>query len=418
MAQATIIIKGVQMKKIFLTAGYSSIFLGTGRKEFNPKKPMPSFEAYLQESAKGVISQLGNANFDEGVISNFMAGRFIKQGNLPGFLPFAIPELTYKPCSRVEGACGSGGLALASAIKSVLSDSANSVYVTGFEIQNIVKAVYGADYLAGAAYFNGERKNGHAHFFPNIFSQRAGAYANKFGKENMRNGLAQWYVNAIENARTHPKAQEYHNQNQDLMRFGLSEPNPHIFLDHLNFADCSKISDGASSIVVCDEEGLKKIGAKKEDAIELVAFAQAEGNIVAEPKDAVVMDTTEAIAKKCFEKAKMTIKDIGMLELHDCFTISGLLALEALGFCKTGQGWQVVSEGKTKRNAELPVNTSGGLIGFGHPTGATGVRQMVDIWEQLTGKASSPIKAKNNTGMMISMGGNDKTLSAFILKKA
>src|SRR5690606_30012903 len=105
-------------KKVFFAAGHSTVFFGSGRPEFRPGKPMPSFETYLRESALGTLDQIPNPEFDEGVIANFMAGRFLKQGNLPGFLPFVVPGLKGKPCMRVEGACGSGGLALAAAAKS------------------------------------------------------------------------------------------------------------------------------------------------------------------------------------------------------------------------------------------------------------------------------------------------------------
>jgi acetyl-CoA C-acetyltransferase len=405
-------------KKIFATAGYNTIYMGSGRPEFNPSKPMRTFEEYLKETAEGTCKQINSPDFDEGIISNFMAGRFIKQGNLPGFLPFMIPSLQYKPCTRVEGACGSGGMAIATGIKSILAGCANSVFVSGFEIQNTVKAVYGADFLAGAAYFNGERKNGHAHFFPNIFSKRAGVYFAKYGAEKTRQALALWYSNAIENARKNPKAQEHYNDAKDLIALGLTPPNPQQFLEFLNYYDCSKISDGASSLVLADEKGLSKMGIAKTDCVEIVGFAMAEGNITAEPTDPSFMDTTEHVAKQLFKNTGTSIQDISVLELHDCFTISGLLALEAIGATPKGQGAAFILDGKTKATGILPTNMSGGLIGFGHPTGATGVRQMVDLLHQFSGKSDNPINLKNELGMMISMGGNDKSLSGFIVKKA
>lgn len=403
-------------KKIYVCAGNNTVYMGPGRSEFNPTKPMNKFIDYLAETAKATLSQVDPNAIDEGVISNFMAARFLKQGNLPGFLPRVVPTLQYKPCVRVEGACGSGGLAIVNGIKSILSDSAHTVYVTGFEIQNIVKAVYGADYLAGAAYFDGERKTGHAHFFPNIFSMRAGAYFQKYGAEKARKALAYWFVNAIENARKNPKAQEYQNQTTDLLAQGLTPPNPKQFLDHLNYADCSKISDGASSLIIADLEGLNHLGVKTSACIEICGFNSVEGNITESPKDLTVMDTTMELTKKLFQQTGITVNQLDMIELHDCFTISGLLALEAIGACKKGEGADYIISGHIKSTSDLPVNPSGGLIGFGHPTGATGVRQMVDLYEQYTNKASNPVLKQKGLAMMISMGGNDKTLSGFIIK--
>ncbi len=379
---------------------------------------MPTFETYLKEAAEGVMKQVPHPDFDEGVIGNFMAARFIRQANLPGFLPAFVPSLRYKPCTSVEGACGSGGLAVFNGVRSVLSGLADSVYVCGFEIQNTMKAVYGADILAGAAYHAQERKTGQAHFFPGIFSERAGAYYEKYGYDTTRKAMAMWYEYSIKNARKNPKAQEYQNTTEDLLALGMLKPSPDIFVPCLNLFDCSKVSDGASALVVASEEGLAKLGIKKENAVEIIGIGGAEGEITNKPKDLTVLDTTVEAGKKAFTMAGITKDDLSFLELHDCFTITGLLALEALGFSDKGRGAYFVLEGNIGIATSLAVNLSGGLGGFGHPTGATGVRQMVDLYEQLTSIAPNQGKIKTPYGMMVSMGGNDKTVTAFIVKKS
>ena len=128
-----------------------------------------------------------------------MAARFNRQGNLAGFFPEIHPSLEYKPHVRVEGACGSGGLGLMTAMKTVLADVADVVLTIGVEVQNTVKAIYGADILAGAGHYAGERKNGHAYFFPSKFDERAGACYEKFGKDYVRKAMALWYKQAVEN---------------------------------------------------------------------------------------------------------------------------------------------------------------------------------------------------------------------------
>ena len=404
-------------KKVYTAAGFNTEFMGPGRNEFNPKAQMPGFEYYLKKAADGCLAQIPNPNFDEGIISNFMASRFIKQGNLAGFLPGLAPSLLHKPCFRAEGACGSGGLALVMGIRSILAGMANSVFVTGFEIQNTVKALYGADILAGAAYHKGERKQGHAFFFPGLFSDRAGACYEKFGYETMRRGMARWYENAIENARKCKNAQEHHNKSEKPFDLGMTKPNGSRFVDHLNLFDCSKVSDGASALALYSEEGLKKAGISKDKAIEIIAFDSSEGEITKASKKLTVLKTTKVSAEKAFKMADIDAKNLDVLEVHDCFSITGILALEALGLCKKGKAAEFVYEGKTKVNSDLPVNPSGGLCGFGHPTGATGVRQMVDLIDQLTGKAENQVKVKSGLGMMVSMGGNDKTLSSLIVRK-
>jgi len=408
-------------RKIYMTAGYNTISLGTGRKEFHPKKPRPGLEHYIKEAGKGTLDQIGGGkNVDEGVIGNFMAARFNKQANLPGFIPMIDEDLEYKPAVSVEGACGSGGLALVTAMKSVLAETAEVVLTIGVEVQNTVKAIYGADILAGAGWFQ-DRKEGHAYFFPGQFSNRAGAYFEKYGREETRKGFAAWYKNAIENARLCPTAQEFHNSDPNPEKTAMLEPNPKSFVEHLNVFDCSKVSDGASSIAIVSEEGLERIGIDKNDAVEVVGWAQVEADITKQPKDLTELTTIKKAVKEALESAGITHKKLGTIETHDCFTIAGILATEAIGFAKPGKGAEFVAAGNTARNGVIPMNTTGGLIGWGHPTGATGVHQAVTIWEQLTGKAGDAqinISEERPYGMTINMGGDDKTVVAVVYKRA
>ena len=407
-------------KKVYMTAGSNTISLGTGRKEFHPKKPRPGLEHYIKEAGQGTLKQIGGAqNVDEGVIGNFMAARFNKQGNLAGFIPAIDEGLRWKPCTRTEGACASGALALMNGIKSVLADTSDVVLTIGVEVQNTVKAIYGADILAGAGWFE-QRKNGHAYFFPGKFSDRAGAYYEKYGQEKTRQAMAHWYKNAIENARLCPTAQEYHNTTDDLLAVGMMPPNPKAFVDNLNVFDCSKVSDGASSIAIVSEEGLSKAGISKNDAVEVVGFGQVERDITAEPEDLTVLETTKRAVQQALNSAGISANDLGTVECHDCFTIAGIMATEAIGLAECGKGAEFVTNGNTARNGSIPFNTTGGLVGWGHPTGGTGVHQAVTIWEQLTGKAGDAqiqIKPERPYGLSVNMGGDDVTVVAIVYKR-
>jgi acetyl-CoA C-acetyltransferase len=409
-------------KKIYLAAGYNTVSLGTGRKEFNPKKPRPGLEEYIKEAGQGTLKQIGGAaNVDEGVIANFMAARFNRQGNLAALIPSADPGLRWKPCTRVEGACGSGGLGLATAIKSVLAGTADVVLVIGVEVQNTVKAIYGADILAGAGWYRGERKNGHAYFFPAQFSDRAGVYFEKYGRDKTRRAFARWYRQAIENARLCETAQEFHNTAPDLESLALTEPNPRSFVDHLNVYDCSKVSDAGSAVAVLSAQGLKRAGIKAADAVELLGWGQVEADLTTPPEDPTRLETTARAVAKALEMSGVKLGEIGTVECHDCFTISGLLSTEAIGFAKQGEGADFILGGATARDGAVPFNTSGGLIGWGHPTGGTGVRQAVTIWQQLTEKAGRwqvAFPAQRPYGLSVNMGGNDKTVAAFVYRRA
>ncbi|MCK5058294.1 MAG: 3-ketoacyl-CoA thiolase [Candidatus Aminicenantes bacterium] len=408
-------------RKVYIAAGYNTISLGTGRKEFHPKKPRPGIEHYIKEAGQATLKLIGGSqNVDEGVVGNFMAPRFNKQANLPAFIPMIDPGLLWKPCISTEGACASGGLALIAGMKSVLAETADVALTVGFEVQNTVKAIYGADILAGAGWFQ-ERKTGHAFFFPGKFSDRAGAYYQKIGREKARRGMARWYGNAIKNARLCPTAQEYHNTTEDPEALAFNtEPNPKAFVDNLTVFDCSKVSDAASALAILSEDGLQRCGIPKNEAVEIVGWGQVEADISIAPEDLTVLETTKRAAAEALESAGITPNDLGTIETHDCFTIAGLLATEAIGLAKPGEGADFVAQGHTDRGGKIPFNTTGGLIGWGHPTGGTGVHQAVTVWEQLTGKAGDAqveIPADRPYALAINMGGDDKTVVAIVYKR-
>jgi acetyl-CoA acetyltransferase len=408
-------------RKVYMVAGYNTISMGTGRKEFSPKKERPGLEEYIREAGQGVLKQIGGAqNVDECVIGNFMASRFNRQAHMGAFFPSIDPGLRFKPATRVEGACCSGGLALMSGIRSVLAETADVVLVMGVEVQNTVKAIYGADILAMAGWFK-KRKDGHAYFFPGQFSNRAGDYFEKYGRQKTMNAFAVWFENAIENARLCPTAQEYHNSVDDLRECALTEPNARAFVNNLNVFCCSKVSDGASAIAIVSEEGLQRCGISKKDAVEVAGWGHVADDITQDPVDLSELAATRQAVSNALKSAGISIGQVGTAEIHDCFTIAGVLAVEAMGLAEKGKGADYIIEGNTARTGKFPINTTGGLIGWGHPTGATGVHQAITILEQLTGKAGAnqvEIHPERPYGLSVNMGGDDKTLVSIVYKRA
>jgi acetyl-CoA C-acetyltransferase/acetyl-CoA acyltransferase len=407
-------------RKVYITSGYNTISLGTGRKEFHPKKPRPGIEHYMKEAGQGTLGQIGGGkNVDESVVGNFMAERFVRQAHLNALFPMIDKDLEYKPATRVEGACASGGLALLSGIRSILAGTAEVVLAMGVEVQNSVKAVYGADFLALAGWYP-NRKEGHAYFFPGQFSDRTQSYYDAWGKENTRKVLARWYHNAIENARLCPTAQEYTNRTEDLELVAMAEPDPKTFTPCLNVMDCSKVSDGASAIAIVSEEGLERIGIPTGNAVEIVGMGHAVADITQPPVDPLTLSTMKVSAAQAMESACIAKEDLATVETHDCFTIAGLLGVEALELVEKGKGADYVLEGHTARDGKIPFNTTGGLIGWGHPTGATGVHMAVTLWEQLTGRAGEAqitIPSERPYGLSMNMGGDDKTVVSLVYKK-
>lgn len=406
-------------KPVYLAAGAYTVSLGPGRPEFHPRKPRPGLEHYLKEAGLAALAQTAGATaIDEGVVGNFMAARFNKQGHLGALMPMIDPALVGKPMLRTEGACASGGLALVSGIKSVLSGLAESVLVMGVEVQNTVKAVYGADILGGAGWIAGERKDGPAFFFPGKFSERAGAYKAKFGADRTHEAMAAWYAAAVEAARRNPLAQEHTNAARDLMKVGKAPCDAASFCEHLNLAHCSKVSDGAAAIVVCSAEGLARLGIDRRDAVELVGLGHVVADLTAPPDDLAALSTSRRATAHAKAMAGIGNDAIGVTEVHDCFSITGILSLEALDYAAPGAGVDLVLGGETLPGGRFPTNTSGGLVGYGHPTGATGVRMAVDLWKQLTGRGGdAQMSLKGDHGVLINMGGNDKTAVSLVLRR-
>jgi acetyl-CoA C-acetyltransferase/acetyl-CoA acyltransferase len=230
--------------------------------------------------------------------------------------------------------------------------------------------------------------------------------------------MAEWYALAVENARRNPKAQEHHNADPDPRATGLSEPNAKAFLEHITVFDCSKVTDGASAVILASAEGLEKLGVPKEKAAEVVGIGHCEGDITKDPADLTRQETTAAAAAASLGMAGAKPAQLGLLEVHDCFTISGMLALEAVGVCGAGQAPAYLLDGKTRVDGECPVNLTGGLVGFGHPTGGTGVRQVADMVLQLTGAAGdcqATFSDAKPYAMSLNMGGNDKTVVSFVM---
>jgi len=409
-------------KNVYLCCGYNTVSLGTGRPEFHPKKPRPGIEHYVQEAGRKVLAQIPSADLvDECVIGNFMAARFCRQGHLAGLMASIDPALLYKPSTRTEGACCSGGLALYTAIKSILAETADVVLTLGVEVQNSMKAIYGADVLAGAGWYAGDRKKGHAYFFPNQFSIRSGVCYEKYGYDKVRRGMAHWFANAITNARRCPTAQEHHNKVEDLVELGMTPPNPKVFCEHISVFDCSKVSDAGSGLITCSEEGLKKLGIPKEQAVLVEGVGQTEADLCAPPPDQTALTNMAKSVAAAYEMAGVGPQDLAFGEVHDCFSINGLLACEAMQLVKQGEAADFVAEGNVRHDGTIPLNTSGGLIGWGHPTGGTGVRQAVDMVLQLTGKAGTfqvEVKPERPHGLLINMGGNDITVTTLIARRA
>jgi acetyl-CoA acyltransferase len=414
-------------RKTYVLGGANTTFIGKfhpdfiwkGHADFG-KKDNPTLEDYIKTAALAALQDAGLQPKDvqKGYVGNFAGELFSNQGHLGAVLASAHPDLKGKPFMRVEGACASGALAMAAGLDAI-GAGADVVLVVGAEVQTTCNAKQGADYLARAAHYRTQRDID-PFTFPALFARRTKAYMSAFGLE--AGDIAKVVSNAYGNAAKNPNAHMRTVKMSVEQAREASDKNP-LFLENpelkpfLKVSDCSQVSDGGSAVVLVSEAGLRKAGKKASDAVEVVAYGHATGPIEG-PADILDMDTTRAAAKEAYESAGLGPNDIQVAEVHDCFAIAQLLAVEALGFANRGEAKKLIDGGAMWLGGKVPVNTGGGLMAFGHPVGATGVKQAVEISRQLLGRCGDyQVKNGARVGLAQNMGGDDRTSVVTIFRK-
>ncbi len=412
--------------RIFVLGGHTTPFIGKKHPDFiwkrHPdfgKRENPTLENYITTAVNQALEATGVAaeQVDKAWIGNFVGELFVNQGHLGAAVVGANPGLVNKPVMRVEGACASGGLAFASAVDALKAGSEIAL-VVGAEVQTTASARTGGDYLARAAHYARQRELDDF-TFPALFAWRTKHVLGETDAEEA--DLGRLAVKAYGNANKNPLAHMHavkmdfetaKDANDKNPRF-LSNEELHPFM---KMSDCSQVSDGASALIVVTEAGLKKLGKSESDAIELVGLSHTTGNLY-EDGDPLQLETTKAAAERVYAQAGITPDQVDVAEVHDCFTVTEMLMYEALGFADKGQGHTLVREGRTELSGDIPVNTGGGLVGFGHPVGATGVKQILEIHRQMKGQCGDYQLANTpSVGLTANMGGNDKTVVASVFR--
>jgi acetyl-CoA acetyltransferase len=407
-------------RRAFVVGGHTTPFIGKkhpdfvwkGHADFG-KRENPTIEDYVRLSVNGALEATGTPAelVEKAWIGNFVGELFAKQGHLGAAVVGANPGLKYKPVTRVEAACASGGLAFASAVESIQAGT-DIALVAGVEIQTTESARIGGDYLARASHYARQRSIDDF-TFPALFAVRTKAYREAWGvtEEDIGRVSVKAYANANRNPLAHMRTVK-----MDLATASSANDKNPIFLSNPELApytkmsDCSQVSDGGSALIVVSEEGLRKLGKSPSDAIEVVAISHATGDLWHDG-DPTRLETTAVAATRAYQQSGARPQDVQIAEVHDCFTVTELLMMEALGWAAPGQSAAMVREGRTAIEGDLPINTGGGLVGFGHPVGATGVKQVLEIWRQMKGQCGDyQVRSTPALGLTANMGGDDKTV--------
>jgi acetyl-CoA C-acetyltransferase len=337
-----------------------------------------SFRHLISEAgSKAIIdSGISGSEIDALYVGSMSAGRFVGQEHIgalvadaSGFSHMHIPSI------HVESACASGSLAFRQGFFSVASGMNDVIVVGGVEKMTDVVGNEATNILA-----TGLDQEWEAFFgatFPGIYAMIATRHMHVYGTTKKQ--LAQVAVKNHSNGALNPYAQFKKEMKLETIMNAPSVAYP------LGMLDCSPVSDGAAALILCTAEKAKKYSDKP---VKIIGSGQASDTLPLHGrKDICAFESTVYAAKKAYNLANIEPKDIDVAEVHDCFTIAEILAIEDLGFVKKGDGGKAIDDNITTLNGKIPVNPSGGLKAKGHPIGATGVAQIAEIVLQLRGEA-------------------------------
>lgn len=360
-------------------------------------------EAGLMALADALVS---GAQIEALYGGNMSSGIFLEQEHV-GALIADYSGLTANnvPSTRVEAACASGGLALRSGIIAVASGYHDVVISAGIEKMTDIGAEKAMDALAAAADREWEAAVGAT--FPGLYAMMARAHMHEFG--TTREQLAQVAVKNHYNGSMNPRAQF---RNRITIETVINSP---LVADPLRLFDCSPITDGAAAVVLVPAARAKEF---TDTPIYIKAAAQASDSISLHDRRSLTsIDATTVAADRAFKMTKLQRSKIDVAEVHDCFTIAEIMAIEDLGFFAKGAGGPATIAGETAIGGKIPINTSGGLKACGHPVGATGVKQAVEIVEQLRGDAGKRQVDGAEVGLTHNVGGTGGTVVVHILAR-
>ena len=347
---------------------------------------------------------MSGAEISAGYVGTMAAGSLIGQEHT-GALIADYMGVNPIPITRVEGACASGSLALRQGIMAVASGMHDVVVVGGVEKMTDLDTAEVSEILGGAGDQEWELFLGAT--FPALYAMMARRYMHDYGAtEEM---LASVAVKNHKHGSMNPLAQF---QNEITIQEVLDSK---MVSDPLKILDCSPLTDGAAAVVLAPLDIAKKY---TDTPIEIVASAQASDTITLHNRDSITgVKAARIAAQAAYKQAGVSPSQIKVAEVHDCFTIAELMAIEDLGFFPKGKGGEASLNGETQIGAKIPINTSGGLKAAGHPVGATGIKQAVEIAWQLQGEAGKRQVSGADIGLSHNVGGSGATAVVHIYKR-
>jgi len=387
--------------------------------------PGASLYDLIIEAGQGAIADAGleAKDIDAVYFGACSPSMFVNQEHLAPLGVMISKDLRFKPMTRCEAACASSSVALYDALYTVEAGRYRHVLVIGVEKMNELNTKGVTHALACSSFWPTEGGKGMT--FPGLFAEYAKGYQKHYNisdEDRMRmfaSVSALCYKNALDNPLAHFGKGSIPDKlgliTADAILALEDKKNPMI-AEPLRLHDCSLVTDGAAAVVISADSSIPT-GAK---AVQIAGIGHAQEIMEETARPQMYMlEAGKHAVNRAFAEAKITIKDVDLAEVHDCFTINQLLCTEALGLAKDGQSGYDYINGRFTRDDDCPVNLSGGLKAKGHPVGATGASMHALIYKQITGEpiGAVPAKGKPETGVILNVGGSAATNCVTVLRR-
>jgi len=363
-----------------------------------------SLSELFMQSALEAINDAGVGSLDGVYVGNMMSGFLQHQEHLGALMATALGQEGV-PTYKVEGACASGGVAVNAGVKSVLSGLEDIVLVAGVEKMSGYST---PEVTTGLMMAEDRLRVGATGItFVGLNAMIARAYMHKY--KIPHEAIAQFPVLCHKNALDNPKAQFHKKISVDDV---LNSP---LVADPLRLFDCSGIGDGSAALVLAPLDVANKY---TDTPVKVAASAVASDALsLYQRPDVTVFEASRKASERAYAIAHKKPEDVNVLEVHDAFSVLGVMALEDLGFARKGEGSALVKDGVCERDGRLPTNTFGGLKARGHPVGTSGVYQVAEVALQLTNRAEKCQVTSPSVGLSQSVGGIGGTIAVHILER-
>jgi acetyl-CoA C-acetyltransferase len=361
-------------------------------------------------------------DIDTGHVGNFVGDLFAGQGLLGGFFGLVHPDFNGMPTSRHEAACASGSVAILAATAEIEAGRYGTACVVGLEMMRNVSGQRAAENLGAAAWIGHEFQDA-TYLWPRAFSDLGEEYDRRYGlKYEHLMRIAE--IN-FANGRKNPNAQTRSWKFTQESFTQSDEANP-VVEGMIRKNDCGQVTDGSAVVFLASEERARDYAKKR--GIPLESLPQIKGwghrsapiSYARKVQDSAGQPYVFPQVKRAIDdaRARAGIADVAQIdavETHDCFTTTEYMAIEHLGLTAPGEAWKAIEDGSIEIGGRLPINPSGGLIGVGHPVGATGVRMALDAFKQVTGRAGENQVEGAKTVQTLNIGGSTTTTVSLVV---